>query len=89
MEARNECPAAAAAESVAMSGISTSVLAKRGVTVEIAAIRGVCRRAGARTQGSLSTTAAPPSEVAHTCSRRNGSATIADSSTSSRVKRLR
>jgi hypothetical protein len=72
-----------AAESVAKFGISMTVCGKRGVTVETAAmVTGfvVRFRANARLD---STSAAPPSLVAQIWSRRSGSETIAEASTSS------
>ena len=66
------------------------VFGNRGVAVDTAATRTGSplprRRANSRLD---STTAAAPSEVAQISSRRNGSATIGDASTSSSVTSLR
>ena len=82
---------AVAAESVEKLGISMMVWGKRGVTVDTASM--VTRSAvpAWRRANSMldSTRAAPPSEVAQISSRRSGSATIGEASTSSAVTSLR
>ena len=72
-----------AAESVAKFGISMTVLGNFGVTVETAAMRaGFAVRLRANSM-LASTSAAPPSLVAQISSKRSGSETTADASTSS------
>ena len=74
------------AESVAMSGRSSTVRGCVGETDETARIRTgsatPCRRAKSTL---LSTSAAAPSEVAQMSSSRSGSATTGDAATSSAV----
>jgi hypothetical protein len=71
------------AASVAKFGISITTFGNVGVTVDTAATVTGCaiprRTASSR---AISTTAAPPSEVAHTSSRCSGSDTYGESSTS-------
>ena len=82
----------AAAESVEKFGISMTVLGKVGVTVETASIvtSGSAPPAWRRAKSmDVSTSAAPPSEVAQISRRRSGSATMGEASTSSTVTSLR
>ena len=84
--------AAPSAESVAKLGISITVFGYRGVTVDTAATFTVPRPdvPARRAYESLaSTTAAAPSLVAQISSRRSGSDTMGDASTSSSVNALR
>ena len=75
---------------MAISGISTTPLAKVGVTVEMAATRGASPLPILRAYSRLQTiSAAPPSLVAQMSIRRRGSATMAEAATSSAVKHLR
>src|SRR5437868_581469 len=92
MESRNVSSGGptAAAESVAKFGISMIVFGKRGVAVETAATRTGSPDPRRRAKSMLdSTTAAAPSDVAQISSKRRGSATIGDASTSSVVTSLR
>ena len=69
-----------------------TVLGKVGVTVETASIvtSGSAPPAWRRAKSmEVSTRAAPPSEVAQISSRRSGSATMGEASTSSTVTSLR
>ena len=92
MEGRNPRPSASAlaatAESVEKLGISITVLGNEGVTVETALMvtSGAAPPAWRRAKSmEVSTSAAPPSEVAQISSRRSGSATMGEARTSSTV----
>ena len=82
--------ATAVLASVEMLGMSSTVLGKVGVTVEIASIRTGRSTPRRRAYSVLATsTAAPPSEVAQMSSRWSGSLTTALVSTSSTLTSLR
>ena len=72
-------------------GMSSTVWGKVGVTVDTASMVTRLSAAAWRRANSMlaSTRAAPPSEVAQISSRRRGSATIGEASTSSTVTALR
>jgi hypothetical protein len=70
-------------------GISMTVLGNVGVTVATARRRNDGRPRERANDADVSTTAAPPSEVAQMSSRRSGSATTGDAATSSPVTALR
>jgi hypothetical protein len=74
---------------VAKFGISMTVLGNVGVTVATARSRNEGRPRERANESEVSTTAAPPSEVAQMSSSRSGSATTGEAATSSAVTALR